>query len=73
MEDLADLKPDFEKMGRKAEKFFESEKFQKYLPELEAWGQSEAVKAKQAHDEKIANSKFGKALWSSLQKVGEDA
>merc|ERR1711998_297143 len=66
-----------EKKGKQIEKFFEKPAVQKrmgqYFKELEAWGESESVKAKKKHDEKIMNSKFGQGLWESIEKVGEDA
>merc|ERR1719263_277299 len=72
METLEEMKPDieeaFEKIGQKLEK-----KSRRYIPELIAWSQSDAVKAKEAHDKKIGKSKYGRNLKKAVMHVAEDA
>merc|ERR1711934_803816 len=69
---LEDMEPDFEEAWDKLEKKFEG-KFEKYIPALMEWDQSNSVKAKKAHDEKMRNSKMGKAFHDSIRHVGETA
>merc|ERR1719453_453998 len=71
-EDLEDIGEDleehhvFEKIGKK----FEG-KFEKYIPELEAWGRSDAVLKKKAHEKAMMRSKG--RLQKAFMSTGIDA
>jgi hypothetical protein len=65
------MKPDFEKMGREIASKLDG-KFEKYIPHLEAWGNSPAVRIKKWHDERMAKSEMGRDFADSLHVVEED-
>jgi len=71
MEDIADMEDDFEEMGEKIGKALDG-KFEKYIPELEAWGNSPINKIKNWHDKRVMESDKGQELVRSIQQVGED-
>ena len=73
MRDLEDMKPDLEKAAHEIEDTFEHYIIPRYGPELEAWGRSAVVKAKQAHDKKMMKSELGQQFFESLEHVAEDA
>lgn len=71
MGDLADMEDDFEdameKLGEKLDG-----KFDKYIPELEAWGNSPINKIKAWHDKRVKESDLGQEFARSIEQVGED-
>merc|ERR1719446_962343 len=71
MEAGADLAEDFEdamdKLGEKLDG-----KFDKYIPELEAWGNSPINKIKQWHDKRVQESDLGQEFLRSIEQVEED-
>ena len=71
METLHDLEPDFERAGHRLEKMLKA-KVPKYLPVLEAWGKSAAVRAVKAHDKKMMKSGPGKRLIKAIEHTAHD-
>lgn len=72
-----EMDKNFEKMmgfdEEDVEEWFEhSDRAEQYYKELEAWGNSPSVKAKQAHDMKMINSKKGQALVGAGMEVYND-
>merc|ERR1719224_394342 len=71
MEDMADMEDDFEdameKLGEKLDG-----KFDKYIPELEAWGNSPINKIKAWHDKRVQESDLGQEFLRSIEQVEED-
>ena len=72
MQDLEDLEPDFERVGRHI--YHEVEKrVPKYLPTFMKWMKSDAVRAKKAHEMKMLRSPKGKALMKAVMHTWDDA
>lgn len=72
LETLGDIEPEMEDAARHVKKMLRK-RVPKYLPYLQAWGESPSVKAKQAHDEKIMSSKFGQRIMKALRETAKDA
>eukprot|EP00493_Phyllostaurus_siculus_P003470 UN03485 len=71
MEAGADVAEDFgkamDKLGEKLDGGFD-----KYIPELEAWGNSPINKIKQWHDKRVQESDLGQEFLRSIEQVEED-
>lgn len=70
-ETMESMKPDFEKMGAKIAASLEG-KFEKYVPELEAWSKSPAMRIKKWHDKQVAKGQNAQDLGTAMRTVEED-